>query len=93
MDEINNPVLYSICKSAQINTVKAVNILAAVVLGLGLIGGLALIIIGIATNTEYYGYSPNWLLVGCGIGGAINFAVIWAILKMLVAIYFKLDKE
>lgn len=93
MDEINNPVLYSICKSAQINTVKAVNILAAVVLGLGLIGGLVLIIIGFITNTEHYGYSPDWILVGSGIGVAINFAVVWAILKMLVAIYLKLDKE
>lgn len=93
MDEINNPMLYNICKTAQVNTIKAVNILAAVVLGIGLIGRLVLIIVGLATNTEHFGYSPDWILIGCGLGVAVNFAVVWAVLKMLVAIYSKLDKE
>ncbi|WP_418671893.1 hypothetical protein [Alistipes putredinis] len=93
MDEINNPILWGICKSAQINVVKATNVIANIVLGIGLIGGLITVIIGLVTNTEYYGYSPDWILFGCGLAAIVNSAIIWAMLKMLVAIYIRLDKE
>lgn len=93
MDEINNPILWSICKSGQINVVKATNIIANIVLGIGLIGGLIAVIIGLVTNTEYYGYSPDWILLGCGFVAIINSAILWAVLKMLIAIYSKLNRE
>lgn len=93
MDEINNPVLYNICKASQVNTIKAVNVLAAVILGIGLIGGLILIIIGLVSNTEHYGYSPDWIVLGCGVAAMLNSAIVWAVLKMLIAIYSKLDKQ
>ncbi len=93
MDEINNPILWSICKSAQISVVKATNIIANTVLGIGLIGGLIAAIIGLMTNTEYYGYRPDWILFGCGLAAIINSAIVWAVLKMLIAIYTKLDNK
>ena len=64
MDEINNPILWSICKAARIGIVKATGIIANVVLGIGVIGGLIAVIVGLLTNTEHFGYRPEWIIVG-----------------------------
>lgn len=93
MDEINNPILWSICKAARIGVVKATGIIANVVLGIGVIGGLIAVIVGLLTNTEHFGYRPEWILVGCGLAAIVNSAIIWAVLQMLVAIYSKLNSK
>jgi hypothetical protein len=48
---------------------------------------------GFKEGTGGYGYESHWILIGSGIGVALNAAVIWALLKMLLAIYSKLDME
>lgn len=93
MDEINNPILWGICKSARIGIVKATGIIANVVLGIGVIGGLLAVIVGLLTNTEHFGYRPEWILVGSGLAAIVNSAIIWAVLQMLVAIYSKLNSK
>nr|DAN86111.1 MAG TPA: Cag pathogenicity island protein [Caudoviricetes sp.]DAS26258.1 MAG TPA: Cag pathogenicity island protein [Caudoviricetes sp.] len=80
-------------KTPQTKVIKAVNDIAGIISIIGLIGGVFLIIMGFKEGTEGYSYEPHWILIGSGIGVALNAAVIWAVLKMLLAIYSKLDRE
>lgn len=77
----------------NIDIVKTTGIIANVVLGVGVIGGLIAVIVGLLTNTERFGYQPEWILIGCGLAAIVNSAIVWAVLQMLVAIHSKLNSK
>lgn len=40
---------------------------------------------GFKEGTGGYGYEPHWILIGSGIGVALNAAVIWALRKNAIS--------
>lgn len=77
----------------KIDIVKTTGIIANVVLGIGVLGGVIAILAGLAINNAFVGYRPEWTLIGCGLAAIVNSAIIWAVLQMLVTIYSKLNSK
>ena len=62
------------------------NVIAGVVLWLGVLGAVALIITGIAQYDDWDNVPVDWVLIIAGIGSLLSSLVVWAVLRLLVSI-------
>ena len=69
------------------------NIIATIVLWLGIVGGVVLIIAGIAQYDDWDDEPVNLVFVAMGVGALLSSLVIWAILRMLSAIISTLKSK
>lgn len=65
---------------------QTVNVIAAVVLALGIIGALIFIAVGIVQYDYYDDIPVNRMLIAMGVGALLSSLVIWSVLKMLISI-------